>query len=221
LVGNNTRKIGVRKTIIANSPKMKSEQYDCSNIRYHDKNNHQGSSSNKKNNLVFKNANNYYTGRNSINGNGNNIQKGLKIKIKHISSINKKNVNVYKYDDVYNSYNEKMNYLNINLQQGNKRHSNNKKNSIGHMINIDKNINNMNKKNIKLMNNIKMKNSGNNKNLTVIQNFSKYQKKGTLIVNNNIISNKMFYQNENICNNHVGEYKSTKEINESKRLKYK
>ena len=127
-------------------------------------------------------------------------------------------MNINKYDDEYNSLNDRKKSLNAN-----KRLSNFKNNFIGHLSHKTNNIiiNTINKKNSIMMNNIKLNNNNNNfnikKQMTIIQNFSKYKKKGALnINNNNYVKNNC--HNENMSNN----YEDNKIIiqgNDNKKIK--
>ena len=78
-------------------------------------------------------------------------------------------------------------------------------------------INDICKKNTVIMNNKKINNNTNKKQMTIIQNFSKYRKKRTLnIVNKNYIKN--IGHNENISNNY---YEDNKIINDTNPKKTK
>ena len=219
LLINNNKKLINRKKIIGNSPKYlinqnSTEYYDNLGIKYHDKMNYQSSSSNKKQNFPFNNRSSYCVGINNIN---HNLIKNQKIQIKKIKNISKKNMNTYKYDDEYNPMNDRKSSLNVNILKGNKRQNNSKNNFIGNMINNNKNIiiNDINKKNTIILNNIKINNNTNKKQMTIIQNFSKYKKKGPVnIVNKNII--KTSCQNENVSNNY---YEVNKILNEGNAIK--
>ena len=148
--------------------------------------------------------------------------------MKNTENITKKNTNSYKYDD-YNSLNERKKSININLQQYNKKQTNISKNSfICNMMNINKNIiiNDMIKKNNIGINNINSinNNNTNKKQMTIIQNFSKYKKKGTINITKNIcnICNKNQNQchKENMSNNFLEDHKVNKgkEIKKNKNL---
>ena len=234
LLINNRNKIIIRKKINGNSPKYlinqnSTEQYDNISMKINDKIYYQNSSySNKKNNFPFKNKSNYNTGTNNNNKVNHNILKVQKIqnkKIKNIVNIyrNNINMNICKYDDEYNSINDRRKSLNVNILKGNKRPNNAKNSLIGNMILNEKNIiiNDINKKNNIIVNNIKIKNNSNmntiKKQMTIIQNFSKYKKKGALnIVNkNNTKANNC--HNENISNNYYEDKKVI--INEGNAIK--
>ena len=226
LLLNNNKKVINRKKTGGNSPKYlinqnSTEHYDNSGLRNNEKI-YQSSLSNKKKNFSFKNRSN--NTNININSNVNNgLIKNQKIvtkKIKNnITNINRKNINMYKYDDDYNSLNERKKSLNVNILKGNKRQNNLKNNFIGNMIYNNKTsiINDICKKNTVIMNNKKINNNTNKKQMTIIQNFSKYRKKRTLnIVNKNYIKN--IGHNENISNNY---YEDNKIINDTNPKKTK
>ena len=126
-------------------------------------------------------------------------------------------MNIHKYDDDYNSLNDRKKSININ-----KRICNSKNNIICHLTHNNKNIiiNNTIKKNTIMINNIKINNNNNyniKKQMTIIQNFSKYKKKGALnILNNNYVKNN--YHNENISNNYYEDKKIIIETNDNKKI---
>ena len=215
LLINNSKNSGARKKIVGNSPKLlmnqnSSEQYENSAKRVI---NNQNASSNKKQNLPFKYRSSYGTGVNNIN---NNVNKNIKIqnkKIKNSVNINRKNINIYKYDDDYNSLNERKKSFNSNVMQVNKRISNSKNNMIYNMIHNNKNIilSDINKKNTLIINNQKVVTTTIKKQMTIIQNFSKYKKKGAInTINNNYVKNNCY--NENISNNYC-------QINDIRKIK--
>ena len=160
LINNNNKKLIMRKKIIANSQNS-SEHYDNSGKR----GTNQSSSSTKKKNFPFKNMSNY----------GTNICKNQKIqnkKPKNIININRKNINECKYDDDYNSLNDRKKSINYNKTLTHSKNSN-----ISHMVHNNIILNNINKKNNInkiIINNIKINNNNNNnkKQMTIIQNFS-------------------------------------------------
>lgn len=162
---------------------------------------HQNSLSNKKQNLAFKN-------RSSLTHNNNNGSQNKKILNKKSKNI--KDINIFKFDDEYNSLNDrKKNNNNTIFQQGNKKRRNNSKNSfVGNVITSNKNL---------AINNIKMNNKNAKRQMTIIQNFSKYMKKPNLNMNNNYI--KKNGQNENISNNLFEDNKIISEGNETKNNK--
>ena len=217
LLINNTKKASIKKKKGSSPNNIGSqnscEHYDNSCIKGNDKITYQNSCSNKVKNFTLKNRSSFGPRGNNINNIGNINQKNLNKKIKNIENINKKNMNVYKYDD-YNSLNEKKRNINVNIQQCNKKPSINKNSFVGNMININKNIiiNDINKKNNIVINNINNINSNTNKKqMTIIQNFSKYKKKGTSninsINNNNNACNKNHCHKENISNNYFDDNK--------------
>ena len=202
LLINNNKKLIMRKKIIANSQNS-SEHYDNSGKR----GTNQSSSSTKKKNFPFKNMSNYST----------NICKNQKIqnkKPKNIMNINRKNINEYKYDDDYNSLNDRKKSINYN-----KRLTYSKNSNISHMVHNNMILNNINKKNNIIINNIKINNNNNNKKqMTIIQNFSKYKKKASLnLMNNKNI--KTNCHNENICNNYYEDNKIINELIDNKKNK--
>ena len=209
LLLNNNKKFISRKK--SNSPnnllkQISAENYDNSGMKNIDKI-YQSSSSNKKKNFPFKNKS-YNTSINNIN---NVLMKNPKIQNKiiknNVTNINRKNINTFKYDDNYNSLNERKKILNLNISKGNKRQNNSKNNIIGNTIYNNKNIiiNDIYRKNTIIINsNIKINSNTNKKQMTIIQNFSKYKKKGALnIVSNNYLKNNG--HNENISNNNYCE----------------
>ena len=150
----------------------------------------------------FEENNNYINQKKNIQiydniNTNNNYQKVKSYKTaKNIATNNKKGINIYKIDDDFN-----------------KRQYNQKNKNIL--------INDINKKNnIIIINNIKISNNNNNnnkKNMTIIQNFSKYKKKGEInLVNPNKYQRKNC-QNENISNNYY--LNKGKNINEEKYYK--
>ena len=223
LLINNNKKSGSygRKKVIGSSPKYalnqnSSEHYD----KLNDKICYQSSSSNKKKNFPFKIRANYGGTNSTAAINTNKNQKCQNKKLKNISNINRKNMNTFKYDDDYNSLNEKKKNINIILKQGiNKKNSNSKNNHIVNKVyNNNIIINDINKKNNIVVNNIKT-NYNHKKQMTIIKNFSKYKKKGSLNINNiNNINNfvKNNCHNENICNNNFDDNKIISVVNERK-----
>ena len=222
LLNNNNKKYVSRKKPSGNSPKYlinqnSTENYDSSGNKNFDKI-YQSSSSNKKKNFPFKNKS-YNTNINNIN---NGLIKNPKIQNKiiknNVTNINRKNINIYKYDDDYNSLNERKKNINLNILNRNRRLNNSKNNFIGNMIYNNKNIiiNDISKKNTLIMNtNMKINSNTSKKQMTIIQNFSKYKKKGALnIVNKNYIKNNG--HNENISNNYYEENKLINDINAKK-----
>jgi hypothetical protein len=167
-----------------------------------------------------------------MNNVGNNAQKIQIKKLKNSENISKKNTCSYKFDD-YNSVNERKKSMNVNLLQCNKKPANlNKKSFISNMVSINKNIiiNDINKKNNVVMNNIYSvsninNNNTNKKQMTIIQNFSKYKKKGTINITNKLcnmcnICNKNQNQchKENMSNNFFEDIKMN-EVKENKKNK--
>lgn len=203
LVILNKKTFGPRKKVIGNSPKYSAINQNSSEYfeKMSDKLCHQNSLSSKKQNLAFKN-------RSSLTHSNNNGSQNKKILNKKNKNI--KDINIFKFDDEYNSLNDrKKNTNNTILQQGNKKRRNNSKNSfVGNVITSNKNI---------AINNIKMNNKNTKRQMTIIQNFSKYMKKPNLNVNNNYI--KKNGQNENISNNLFEDNKIISEGNETKNNK--
>jgi hypothetical protein len=237
LLINNIRKAGTKRKI-ANSPnniinQNSSEHCENSGIKISDKKiNHQSSYTNKKNNIVIKNRSSFGPRNNNMNNVGNNAQKIQIKKLKNSENISKKNTCSYKFDD-YNPVNERKKSMNVNLLQCNKKPANlNKKSFIGNMVSINKNIiiNDINKKNNVVMNNIYSvsninNNNTNKKQMTIIQNFSKYKKKGTINITNKLcnmcnICNKNQNQchKENMSNNFFEDIKIY-EVKENKKNK--
>ena len=108
---------------------------------------------------------------------------------------NKKGINLYRVEDDFNK----------------KQYNNKNKNILMNEINK--------KNNIIIINNIKISNNNNNnnkKNMTIIQNFSKYKKKGEINPVNTSKYPKKNCHNENISNNYVFKGKN---INEEKYYK--
>ena len=136
----------------------------------------------------------------------------------------KKNIQFYDNINVNNNYQKvKCNKNNATMQQKGKN-SYKLEEEFNKRIHNSKNksllMNDINKKNnIIIINNIKISNNNNNtnkKNMTIIQNFSKYKKKGE---NNLVNTNKYLKkncQNENISNNYIFKGKN---INEERRHK--
>jgi hypothetical protein len=203
LVILNKKTYGPRKKVIGNSPKYSAINQNSSEHfeKMSDKLCHQNSLSNKKQNLAFKN-------RSSLTHNNNNGSQNKKILNKKSKNI--KDINIFKFDDEYNTLNDrKKNTINTILQQGNKKRRNNSKNSfVGNVITSNKNLG---------INNIKMNNKNAKRQMTIIQNFSKYMKKPNLNMNNNYI--KKNGQNENISNNLFEDNKIISEGNETKNNK--
>ena len=203
LVILNKKTYGPRKKVIGNSPKYSAINQNSSEHfeKMSDKLCHQHSLSNKKQNLAFKN-------RSSLTHNNNNGSQNKKILNKKSKNI--KDINIFKFDDEYNSLNDrKKNNNNTIFQQGNKKRRNNSKNSfVGNVITSNKNLG---------INNIKMNNKNAKRQMTIIQNFSKYMKKPNLNMNNNYI--KKNGQNENISNNLFEDNKIISEGNETKNNK--
>ena len=225
LLVNNNKKLVNRKKIIGNSPKYlnnqnSTEHYDNLGIKNNDKINYQSSSSNKKKNLQnfpYKNRSIFCPSAYNIN---HNLIKNQKIQNKKIKNVSRKNKNVYKYDDEYNSMNDRKRSLNVNILKGNKKQNNSKNSFIGNMINNNKNIiiNDINRKNTIILNNIKINNNTCKRQMTIIQNFSKYKKKGALnIINKNIV--KINCRNENVSNNYYEVNKIKNEGNATKKIK--
>ena len=213
LVVNNKRINSGRKKVIGNSPKYlinknNSENYD----KINDKIYYQSSSSKKSKNFPFKNRAAFGLINNNINA-GNRNQKFYNKKIKNISSINKKNMIVTNInEDDYNPIQERKKN-NIVLQRNNNKKLLVQKNN--NICNINnKNIikNELSKKNNIMINNIKINSNMYNRQMTVIQNFSKYKKKGALNLNN-LTKN---CHNENILNNY---YEDNKVVNEESSYK--
>jgi hypothetical protein len=220
LVVNNKRVSSGRKKIIGNSPKYllnknNSENYD----KINDKIYYQSSSSKKSKNFPFKNRTTFGLNNNNING-GNRNQKFYNQKTKNISSINKKNMIVFNNNDEdYNPIHERKKNTIVLQRNNNKKLLVQKNKNIGN-INNNKNIitNEISKKNNININNMKINSNMYNRQMTVIQNFSKYKKKGALNLNNfsknchnENLSNNYFEENKIV--NEESSYKKNKNIN--------
>ena len=190
-------------------------------------------SNNKKSILYFNNnnINNYINDNLLLINNNDNINKKIIRKKtgnspKNIEQNNhyllnqKKNIQVYDNINVNNNYQKVKNNKNITtlnkkginiykLEDDIKKKQYNQKNKNILMKDLHK------KSNIIIINNIKISNSNNNnkKNMTIIQNFSKYKKKGdtTNLVNLNTKNHKANCQNENISNNYFNALKNIKQ----------
>ena len=209
LLVNNKRISSGRKKVIGNSPKYllnknNSENYD----KINDKIYYQSSSSKKSKNFPLKNRTNFGLINNNINA-GNRNQKFYNKKMKNISSNNKKNMIVFNNnDDDYNPIHERKKNTIVLQRNNNKKLLVQKNKNIGN-INNNKNIitNEITKKNNIMINNMKINSNIYNRQMTVIQNFSKYKKKGALNMNN-FAKN---CHNENASNNC---YEDNKIVNE-------
>ena len=218
LLVNNKRINSGRKKVIGNSPKYllnknNSENYD----KINDKIYYQSSSSKKSKNFPIKNRTTFGLINNNINA-GNRNQKFYGKKMKNISSINKKNI-INNNDDDYNPIHERKKNTIVLQRNNNKKllvHKN--KNIVN--INNNKNIitNEITKKNNIMINNMKINSNMYSRQMTVIQNFSKYKKKGALNLNNfgknchneNVSNN--YYEDNKIVNEEAS-YKKNKNIN--------
>ena len=189
---------------------------------------------NKKTNIYLNNNLNNYINDNLllINNNGNPIKKVTRKNTGNSPKnreLNNNHTNQKKNIQVYDNFNINSNYQKV---KNNKNAIINKK-----LTNIDKIeddfnkrqynqknknmlMNDINKKNnIIIINNIKISNNNNNnnkKNMKIIENFSKYKKKGEISMINTNKLNKRSCQNENISNNFISKGKN---INEEKHYK--
>ena len=157
------------------------------------------------------------------NTKNNNIIKIQKTKNQKLNIINinrkKMNINVNNFDEEYyvfnyrkKSFNEKDKKIKINFRNNIAENINqNNKNII--IYDIHKKLNLM-------MNNIKIKTNSNERKMTIIQNFSKYKKKGVLNIksNKNTKNNIYYHNNENISNNFCNDNKINNEVNLIKKI---
>ena len=220
LVVNNKRVNSGRKRIIGNSPKYLLNKNSSENIdKINDKIHYQSSSSKKSKNFPFKNGTNFGLINNNING-GNRNQKFYNKKSKNILNNNKKNMIVINNnDDDYNLIHERKKKTIVLQRNNNKRVLVQKNKNISN-INNNKNIitNEISRKNNLMINNMKINSNMYNRQMTVIQNFSKYKRKGTLNLNNfaknchneNLSNN--YYEDNKIVNGESS-YKKNKNIN--------
>ena len=134
------------------------------------------------------------------------IQKTKNTKI-NIININKKKINkkASKYDEDYKKYkNNAKNSFTDNMNQNNKN-----------LI-----LNDIRKKYNLMLNNLKIKSNPNEKKMTIIQNFSKYKKKGTLnIKSNKNIKINNYHNNEIIYNIFNNDKKIINEANLIKKIR--